>query len=365
MSRVLVIGGGVQGLLAARCCRLAGLDVTLVESGRIGRGASWAGGGILMPLYPWRTPPVLMPLVLESLRLFPVLHRELSEATGIDLGYRRSGMLVLEGEQLGPARAWAERCGFTIEYLLPRELQARFPGLSPRPEGALWFPQVCQVRNPRLLRALRRHLESLGVTILEQRPVTGLRHDGRRVIGADTPAGTIVADIVILTAGAWSGYLLRRLGVGLDLRPVRGQMLCYQAGPGLLATMVLNRGRYLVPREDGLILAGSTLEYAGLDCRTTREARLELEMAAMRMLPALAGRSVIHHWAGLRPGSPRGIPAIGPHPRLEGLYLSIGHFRNGLLTAPASAALLCDLILGRAPRIDPAPYRVPAGGRLR
>ncbi len=365
MSRVLVIGGGIQGLLAARCCRLAGLDVTLVEAGRIGHGASWAGGGILMPLYPWRSPPALMPLLLESLRAFPVLHQELLDATGIDPGYRRSGMLVLEGEQAGEARAWGEQQGFSVEHLPAGELHARFPGVTCGREGALWLPEVCQVRNPRLLRALHRYLESVGVTILEHRPVAGLRHDDHRVLGVDTPAGPVAADIVILTAGAWSGPLLRRLGTGLELRPVRGQMLCYQAEPGLLATMVLARGRYLVPREDGIILAGSTLEYAGLDCRTTREARLELEMAAMRMLPALAGFPLLRHWAGLRPGSPRGIPAIGPHPLLEGLYLSIGHFRNGLLTAPASAALLCDLIGGRSPCIDPSPYRVPAGGRLR
>ncbi|RME34041.1 MAG: FAD-dependent oxidoreductase, partial [Gammaproteobacteria bacterium] len=230
---------------------------------------------------------------------------------------------------------------------------------------ALFLPGVCQVRNPRLLKALRIALKKEGVAILEQRPVTGLLHDGHRVLGAETPAGPLAAELVILATGAWSGPLLRRLRVAAGLRPVRGQMLAYRAKPGLLHSVVVRDERYLVPREDGLILAGSTLEYAGLDCRTTPRARLGLEMAAMRLLPALAETHVLRQWAGLRPGSPRGIPAIGVHPALEGLYLSIGHFRNGLLTAPASAALLGDLVSGRPPSIDPRPYRVEVSGRLR
>jgi len=175
------------------------------------------------------------------------------------------------------------------------------------------------------------------------------------VQGVETASGRLLADRVILTAGAWSGTLFPGLR---KVEPVQGQMVAFRAPPGLLSRIVLNRGHYLIPRRDGVVLAGSTVEYRGFDKKATAKAREQLHAEALKMVPALAGHPLVHHWAGLRPGSPEGIPLIGEHPRIGGLFINTGHFRNGVVTALASARLLADLIVGRKPIVIPEPYGI-------
>ncbi|MNR09214.1 Glycine oxidase [compost metagenome] len=165
---------------------------------------------------------------------------------------------------------------------------------------------------------------------------------------------------MVLTAGAWSGDLLRPLGLELPVEPVKGQMILYKCAEDFLPSMVLAKGRYAIPRRDGHILVGSTLEHAGYDKTPTGEALESLKASAVELLPALADATPVAHWAGLRPGSPEGIPYIGEVPGYAGLWLNCGHYRNGLVLAPASCQLFADLLLGREPIIDPAPY-APAG----
>ena len=157
-----------------------------------------------------------------------------------------------------------------------------------------------------------------------------------------------------VAAGAWTGQLLN-----LPVAPVRGQMLWYQAEPGLIGHILIDDDEYLIPRRDGVVLVGSTVEQAGFDPTTTVAAREYLQGVAARLCPALAQIEPAGQWAGLRPGSPEGIPYIGPHPSLAGLYVNAGHFRNGINLAPASAALLADLLTETAPELDKLPYSVP------
>ncbi len=191
---------------------------------------------------------------------------------------------------------------------------------------------------------------------LSDAEATALRIRGSRVEGAETESGFQAAGAVIVAAGAWSGMLLSAFGPGFGIEPVRGQIALLRGRPGLLAAIVGADCHYLIPRRDGRILAGSTVERAGFDKTTTREAVDELAAAARSLIPALSGAPVETAWAGLRPGSPGGIPLIGPHPSVEGLFLNPGHYRNGLFLAPGSAALLADLVLQRPPLLDPAPY---------
>lgn len=170
----------------------------------------------------------------------------------------------------------------------------------------------------------------------------------------------IRGDKVLLAAGAWSGELLKPLGLELPVVPVKGQMILYKCAADFLPRMVLAKGRYAIPRRDGHILIGSTLEHSGFDKTPTDEAQESLRASAAELLPELADMQPVAHWAGLRPGSPEGIPYIGPVPGFDGLWLNTGHYRNGLVLAPASCRLLADLMSGREPIIDPAPY-APAG----
>jgi glycine oxidase len=150
--------------------------------------------------------------------------------------------------------------------------------------------------------------------------------------------------------------LLAPTGLALQVGPVRGQMLLFKGPPGLVKTMTLYQQRYVIPRRDGRVLVGSTLEYVGYDKQTTPEARAELLRAACELIPELEHQPVEHHWAGLRPGSPQGIPVIGPHPGLDNLFINAGQFRNGVVLAPASARLLADHVLGRQPVFRAADY---------
>ncbi|HEM47619.1 MAG TPA: FAD-dependent oxidoreductase, partial [Alphaproteobacteria bacterium] len=167
--------------------------------------------------------------------------------------------------------------------------------------------------------------------------------------------GRLGADTVVVAGGAWSAEIMREM-IPLDVVPVRGQMLLFRAAPETLHRILLQEGRYVIPRRDGRVLAGSTLEYVGYDKSVTEQARAELWEAAVRLVPALADCPVENHWSGLRPGSPEGIPFIGKVGNISGLYVNAGHFRNGVVLGPASARLLADLILERSPIVDPAPY---------
>lgn len=356
MQDILIIGGGVIGLSAALELAGAGAKVTVLERGVAGAESSWAGGGILSPLLPWDYAEPVTRLAGWSAGLYPAWAGALHEATGIDPEWRQSGILVLPDYDEAAARVWCSAHGAEFDRV---EAKAVAPALGVEAE-ALWLPQVAQVRNPRLLKALRRRIDQIGVRLVEQAEVTGFRFSGSRLVAVSTSEGEFAAGAVVVAAGAWSRQVLGDLAPQPDIRPVRGQMLLFRAAPGSLRQIVLQNGTYLIPRDDGHILAGSTLEEVGFDKGVTAEAKARLMAEAARLLPLLGNAELVRHWSGLRPGSPGNVPVIGRHPEIENLYLDSGHFRYGVTMAPGSARLLADLLLGRTPPLDVAAYRWPA-----
>jgi glycine oxidase len=357
MVDCIVVGGGLVGLLTALELRRGGLAVTLLERGQLGRESSWAGGGILSPLHPWRYPDPVTALARWSQARYPALAAELRERTGVDPEWEPSGLLVLDpGSEEPDAYAWGRRHAVALAGLDPAALREQEPGLGRRWRAALWLPEVAQVRNPRLLAALARAAQTAGVVLRPESPVHGVQVERGRAVGVATAAGAIAAGVVVVASGAWTPEVLGPHASALPIEPVRGQMLLFRAEPGVVRRIVLAGARYLVPRRDGRVLAGSTLEYVGFDRSTTAEARADLFEAAVELVPALADYPVERHWAGLRPGSPAGVPVIAEHPEVTGLFANAGHFRNGIVLGPASARLLADLVLGRTPSLDPAPY---------
>ncbi len=354
----LVIGGGLIGMLTARELHREGLRVAVVERQATGGESTWAGGGILSPLHPWRYPDAVNALATWSQAAYPDLLAALAEESGVDPEYRRNGLLIVDGFDPDEALAWAKRWQRELELVDDRRVRELEPSLGVEVQTAAWLPTVGQVRNPRLGRALRRSLDNLGVTVLEYRPVTGFVLQGERIVGVETAEGEIAAGAVVVASGAWSGTLLDGLGLAVPVAPVRGQMLLFHAEPGVVSRILLDNARYVIPRRDGRVLVGSTMENVGFDKSTTAEALAELRAAAARLVPALAHYPLERHWAGLRPGSPHGIPYISPHPRIEGLFVNAGHFRNGVVMGPASARLLANLVLGHEPILDPSPYRL-------
>ncbi len=360
MTKAVVVGGGLIGMLTSYELVKAGWQVELVEKGQLAQESSWAGGGILSPLYPWRYADPITELARWSQEHYSSLVKTLQDESGVDPELTRSGLLMLDTTDRVAAHAWAERFGYVLEGLAGDALRHCEPALNTGVEEALWMERVAQVRNPRLLRALHHSLLARGIGIREGSEVTGLLHHGGRVTGVKTPRGDLAADVVIIAAGSWSGRLLDALEVPLakavEIRPVRGQMLLFKGPPGLVKRIILGHKHYVIPRRDGRVLVGSTMEEVGFDKTITTEARDELLEAAYRLVPALAEFPLERHWAGLRPGSPIGVPTISEHPDIAGLYVNSGHFRNGVVMGPASARLLLDLIQRSSPILDPTPY---------
>jgi glycine oxidase len=333
----VVVGGGIVGCTTAMLLRQQGWQVTVVERNIIAAQtsgeASWAGAGIIFPLLPWFYQEAVNQLALEGASLYPALAQQLHQETGIDPECLRSGMLVQPPFDAETALAWCQA----------NNVQANLQN------DELWLPDVLQVRNPRLLQALKAWLEQHQVTLKEQTqllplPELEIGEQGVLKRWQTTNGETLEADMFIVTSGAWSFDLLKQTALSLEIKPMRGQMLLYQLEQPITNHIIYRDGFYMVPRKDGYLLAGSSLEDVGFDTGVTEAMRIEMQTKAEIILPELKNASVIKHWSGLRPGTPHNIPTIGQHPHISNLYLNTGHFRYGVTMAPASAKKLVELI---------------------
>lgn len=354
---ITLIGGGIIGLLTAREFIKAGASVVIIEKNALGQESSWAGGGILLPLYPWRQPDAITRLVLQSLKLYPTLAAQLREETLIDPEWNPCGLLIAKNPDFTAAVNWCVASAIAYQSADA----GFFDTLNTSPDQPLWLPEIAQARNPRLVKSLKQDLLNKGITLLEHCEVNGIKLNKNRITSIDTTSGQHPVNQVLIAAGAWTGQLFRQFfpnGATPKIAPVKGQMLLFDALPETLKFMVLDGDQYLIPRRDGKILAGSTVELADFNKTTTQEAKDRLQAFAINLLPSLKDFPVIKHWAGLRPGTDQGIPYIDKHPEISNCYINAGHFRNGLAMGPASAQLLVDLVLERTPQVAPEPYRL-------
>jgi glycine oxidase len=356
---VLVAGGGIVGCLTALELVERGCRVTIVERNEIASQksgeSSWAGAGILFPLLPWMYADAVNRLTMTGAGLYPALCELLAKETGISPEFQQCGMLLLPEFDMKAALDWCKAYRLQADKVAGAEL----PVNSLSPGDGLWLPHVGQVRPPHLLKALRQYLQQRGVELIELTqlqplPVTEELEEWQTLDGR-----VLKADKFIVTSGAWSFELLKENALKLNIKPMRGQILLYEQPKGGLSHMVYREGFYLVPRKDGLLLAGSTLEDVGFDTTTTDEVRAALAAKAESILPALKGQPVIKHWSGLRPGTPENLPTIAEHPQVKNLYLNTGHFRYGLTMAPCSARMVAALVCGETPPQDLTPFAFP------
>lgn len=337
---VIVVGAGVLGMCTALELSRAGRGVTVVERGEPGSESSWAGAGILAPLRPWRYPEEVWELCRDSLARYPALVAELRAASGIDAELLFCGARLHDPRDSLRAREWHRAQSLPCADEAEGERQW------------LRMPWVAQIRNPRLLKALRRTLELRGVVLRTRCAVTGLLQEGDRVQGVrakldgQRSEASLFADAVVVAAGAWSPELCAGAP---PVEPVRGQMLLLRPRRRLPPGIWLLPEGYVVVRADGLCLLGATVERCGFDRAITTQARSALLAAAEPVGDALVDAEILRQWAGLRPGVADGVPVIGADARRSGLWWNTGHFRNGLAMAPASASRLAEAMQERAP----------------
>ena len=355
---VAVVGAGAIGCALTVELAERGASVVLLERERVCAGASGAAAGMLAPQTEADTADPWFELLLAARAEHEPLACRLRHDTGIDVGYRRDGVLrVAAGEheraELQARAAWQSQRGLAIEWLEPEDARKLEPALAPDLAGALWLPDESQLQSPRLVQALAVQAQRLGVDIREGTPVIGLDQPAGKLTGVRTPAERISAGAVVLAAGVWSGLVD---GVPpLPLAPVKGQMACAWPGGAAPRHVVWGAGAYLTPKAGGELLIGATME-PSWDARPTLGAIAGLIAEGARLLPVVAAMPLHGAWAGLRPALPDHLPAIGPVPGLDGLFVATGHYRNGILLAPLTAKLLAPVILGEAPVSELAPY---------
>ena len=373
MTDCCIIGGGIIGLSIARELAGRGLSVRVLARDASRDTASWAAAGIFPPAPDFAAASANERLTAYSDRLHRTWAEELRSETGIDNELEQCGGLHLARDERGIARlrdsqsAWLAK-GALCDWLTGPDLAAQEPALRAAVEqgqivGGLLLSEEMRIRPPRHLDALYQSCRMRGVEIVPAADVREIDvRNGRierLVIGhADdsTTTDTIQADRYCLAAGAWSGHLAASLGLQIETRPIRGQIALLRL-PEQVLSRVVNVGlEYLVPRADGRLLIGSTIEDAGFEKITTPQTIQRLLEFAERLLGPLPDATLEQSWAGLRPGSVDGLPFVGAAPACSNAFVAAGHFRAGLHQSTGTAVMLADLITGRTPALDPTPF---------
>jgi glycine oxidase len=348
---VVIVGGGLIGCSLAAELAERRLSVIVVERAEPGSEASGAAAGMLSPQADAAEPSPLFDLALESRELFPEWARKALEETGIDIGFRRIGILRVfapgaEASERSSPR-WQQARGLRAEahtcQSLPSSLVAR---LAPGLDGAVFFPDEAVVDPRRASRAAWLLAEARGARVETGNSVRRFTVERGACRGVETDAGPIASGAVVDAAGAWAAFD-RNLPVTLPVGPVRGQIVEVRLSGRPLETVLSSEEVYLVPREDGGVLVGSTIEHVGFRKEVTAGAVQQLLDSAARLCPEVASARFVTAWAGLRPGTPDGWPILGES-GIDGLFFAAGHFRSGILLAPATARRVADLMTGRS-----------------
>jgi glycine oxidase len=360
---VVIIGGGVMGCAAANELGRRGVRVTVLERSVPGAEASSAAAGILGAQVESHHAGPMTELGLLSSKLYPALVKDLEKVSGVSIGYRRSGVLKVAYAANDVARfqrelRWQSRAKLPLARLSRAALLAQEAALSPELAGALWFEADATLEPRALLSALRIAAEKRGAEFRSGSFVKRIAEQGGRAVGVELDDGSLVSGShVVLAAGSWTSLLTNSEATAPMPRvvPARGQIVELKTSAPVLESVVFGPDCYLVPRADGRLLIGSTLEFVGFRREVTAGAVAKLLAAAIRLVPALADAELSASWSSFRPYTSDELPLLGPS-TTEGLILMSGHYRNGILLAPISAQIVASCVLGEKPPLDLAPF---------
>ncbi|OIP74909.1 MAG: glycine oxidase ThiO [Oscillatoriales cyanobacterium CG2_30_44_21] len=342
MTDILIIGSGVIGLATAIALSQEGANVTIVERGTCGKGATWAAAGMLAPEAE-RLEGSLLEFGMRSRAMYPQWIANLMRLSGQDCGYWCCGIIapvLSEGERLPLSQH--------SKYLDKVQSHRQQSGLGDSILGSLWLPEDAQVNNRKLAQALITAARSLSIRILEGVTVYEIARDRNRVTHLETSAGKLQSDRYVLATGAWTRSLMP-----LPVNPIKGQMLSVFDRDRKLQRVIYAPNCYIVPREDGTIVIGATVEDRGFAEGNTAAGLAQLLNNAISVYPAIADMPITETWWGFRPHAPNEIPILGASD-YENLILATGHYRNGILFAPITAKLLTEFIVSGG--TDPSSY---------
>ncbi len=353
---VVIIGGGIIGLSLAQELALQKLSVTVLDRGQMGQEASSAGAGMLAPRAEMREAGPLAQLLLAGRKIYSEFVRQVSSRSGVGIDFRVSGLLLValnleQQVELDRRKQQQIELGLEVQSLSREETLRMERGLNPELLSALHFPEEGYVDNRQLVEALLRVCLQLGVRLIPECEALAVKAEQSKVCGVETTSEFFASERVVVAAGSWSGQIPTGLPYALPVRPARGQMVAVKMPELGLRRIVYGCDAYIVPRKDGRVLLGSTVEWVGYDKRVTLDGVQQITASALSLAPALRSSTFIECWAGLRPFCEGGLPVLGPA-ELGGLYFATGHFRNGLLLAPITAKLLSEVIVtGNIPKI--------------
>jgi glycine oxidase len=357
---VVIVGGGIVGLSVARRVARAGARVQVVDRGEPTRQASWAAAGMLAPQAEAARSGPFFSLMLRARRAYPTLVAELEAETGIDVGYRSEGMIFTafsdtEVAELEERFRWQSGAGLEVERLSAADARRLEPALSEAVRFALRFPGDHQVENRALSNALGDSARRAGADIQTGRNVRSIRvaRDG---VALDVDGSTISAPRVVIAAGSWSGSIEGQPRF-LPVEPVHGELLAITTDPPIFRHVIASAEGYLVPRSDGRLIVGTTVARVGFRDHPTVAGLERMTKRALTIAPELAACRVASHWSGLRPGTPDGLPVLGPDPEFPHLLYATGHYRNGILLGPLTGEIVGALALGEYATDDLTAFR--------
>lgn len=351
---ILIVGGGVIGLSIARKLHQKGAaKITIIERGKLGQESSFAAAGMLAAQAETDKADDFFHFCIKSRELYPQFADELKDETGADIELDKSGTLFLalteeDEREIRHRFEWQKKAGLRVEYLSAAEVRQVEPFISPDTRAALFFPDDRQVENRQLLDALQKYVALNKINVVENAEVKSLLVKNEKITGAETQSGNFLAAKTVIAAGAWTSHI--KIGENIlpglrNVKPIRGQMLGFHTAKRLFSKVIYSPRGYIVPRRDGRILVGATMEDVGFDKSVTTDGIDFVRENALEIAPSLVNLERSEKWSGLRPFAPDGLPILGGFPQVENLFVATAHYRNGILLAPLTAEILASKIV--------------------
>jgi glycine oxidase len=346
---VIIVGGGVIGSSIAFQLSKRHYRVLIVEKGTIAQKASSAAAGMLGAQNELEKDRALFPIALKSRAMFPGLAEELKSLSNIDIELIQSGILrVAQTEQevarLQSVAAYQQNEGEEVEWLSEQQVKAKEPQISQSIIGGLYMPNDGQVSPPLLTKALAQSAANLGAEILEFTEAIDFIHENGHISGVRTGIGSFYAEKVIVAGGSWSKQILEKLELSIDAYPVKGECFSVRIQKPIISSSIFSTGAYIVPKSGDRLIVGATERSHTFDESVQLKGLYQLMMNAIQIIPALKQAKWEKTWAGIRPQTRDGLPYLGEHPQMKGLFIATGHYRNGILLAPITGLFMADLL---------------------